>query len=237
MKKILNIFKKKEAASTCDLQYINNLLNRMDSEEKLPQSGPFESSNDTVSFQAYREAEKLSNLEILPFIKTKLNTLENEHDFMKLGFILAGLLGNVRSEKGNEIYVEICSKFCPQTGDSLKLSSLIRGAKKAKIKECYEFVKSTLNHDGINHMGDAIEYLGHVIGKNTISIIGAFLDKDCYEKCNPMYCAWALTEIGSEEAIPYLERAVSRNRKGRKGWQRDAVAYCTEAIDKLKQLE
>jgi len=218
--------------TTSDPGYIEDLIKRMNSDDELPQSGPFKSSRDTVSFQANREAERLDDLSVLSQIDERVHKGKKlkSGDSTDLAKILSELIRNTDDPTAIDLYLELI-KRSPNTGGPTMY--LISGAKNARIRECWGFVISQLGTKNSSVLSTAIEYFGAIGNKDGIPIIGDLLDADCNGVTNPMYCAMALEKIGHKDALPYLERAVSRHKKSRKREGIDARAYSAKAIQYL----
>jgi hypothetical protein len=218
--------------SVSDPDYIADLILRMNSAEVLPQSGPFKSSKDTVKFQAYREAERLADVAVLPQIaaqitaRKKLKSVESRN----LAKILSELIRNTDDTTAVGLYLELIERS-PTTGPPTMY--LISGARKARIRECREFVVDQLgtNYDPV--LSEAIQYFGAIGDESDIPIVGDLLDADCNGVTHPMYCAMALQEIGHKDALPYLTRAVSRHQESRKQEGIDTRYFSEKAIEAI----
>ena len=150
---------------------------------------------------------------------------------MGIAFIVSHIIKNTGSKEFIDLYMKIPTKDC----DSETLMYLIDGAREAKITEYYDSVIKMIDiklRDDL-HLSSAIEYFCEVIGESAIDIIGNILDNDCWGRCDPFYCSVGLGNIGNKRAIPYLTRAIDRNKKGRKGWQRELVGYSEDAIKRI----
>jgi len=210
--------------------YIADLLTRMTSEERLPQSGPLPSSEDWVSWQAFREAEELDDLATLPQIEAEFLRSPPPDRLMNLAFILAGLIANTRSLAGIALFLRM-GEATPD--DPINIHSMISYAEKARISECRAFALSHLETKHRLVLGQVISYLGKLGDPGDIAIIGSLLDEDCWGLGCGFYCAIALKEIGHPDALPYLRRAVDRHRKARKKVDKDTRNWSAWAIEKI----
>lgn len=78
--------------------YLADLLKRMDSKKELPvPKGRSRSNRDTVSWQAYAEANRIDSLTILPQIAEQLGLVETTQGLIKLAKVLAGVIQNTKS--------------------------------------------------------------------------------------------------------------------------------------------
>lgn len=220
--------------TTSDPGYIEDLIARFNSDEELPQSGPFKSSKDTVCFQANREAERLDDIAVLPQIAERVTAAKKlkSGESKNLAKILSELIRNTGDSSAIDLYLDLISRSPTTRGPTMWL---ISGAKKAKLKECRDFVIDQLATDYGPVLSAAIEYFGAIGDEKDIPIVGDLLDVDCNGVTNPMYCAMALEEIGHKDALPYLTRAVSRHEKSRTREGIDARAYSAKAIASLSK--
>lgn len=212
-----------------ELNYIEDLMRRMNTREE---GDVFSPSSETVSFRAYRETEKLTDLSILQQI-IKIVTSSKKLDSAtskNLAKILSELIRNTHDSSAINMYLELIDRS-PISWDTTMY--LISGAQRAKIRECRDFVLGHLETKHDNVLSTLIEYFGELGDKNDISIIGDLLDADCNGITNPMYCAFALKKIGHKDALPYLERAVARHAKSRKREGIDTLSYSANAIETL----
>ncbi len=213
------------------MNYIANLIERLNSDEELPQSGPVKTSSDTVSFQACREVEKINDVALVSEMEEYYKSTKRWGDIKNLSFICSWLIANTGSNEAKEFYLKLKRKGA----SSNTMMYLIDGALKGNISEYAPYVREMMEIEAKSncHYSSGIEYLGEVLGKKAVHEIGEILDNDCYGRCEPFYCCFALERIGSKEAIPYLEKAIERNRSGRKKWQAEVVYYSESAIAKI----
>jgi hypothetical protein len=211
------------------MSYIENLINRFHSEEKLSERFGVFNQIDTVSQKAKREAAKINDIGYLDELREFYKKNKKWKYIVDLASICSSLIVNTKSAEAKEFYLQLKRKGASST----TMSFLIMGATRANLKEYAPIVREMMQTEvgTNNHYSSAIEYLAEVIGEPSVNEIGDSLDNDCYGRCNPFYCCFALQKINSVSALPYLERAIERNKKGRKQWQTDTVGYSMEAIE------
>ena len=82
-------------------------------------------------------------------------------------------------------------------------------------------------------LGAAIRCLGRMGGASALPTIGALLDDECRGLCDPVYCVWALEEIGGDEAVTILKRTIERHARSRKSASRELCGYAEVALEKI----
>ena len=214
------------------MNYIQDLIERINSDEELPQSGLCKSSQDTVSWQAYREAEKINDITCLVEMKEIAKSSKRWSDVVDLAFICSWLIKNTGENDARRFYLSLKRKRASST----TMMYLIDGATEAGLEEYAEPVREMMKIEfkkaGL-HFSSGIEYLGRVLKEKAVKEIGEALDNDCWNKCDPFYCCIQLGNIGSLEATPYLTRAVERHKPGKKGSKRDVYVYALNALNEL----
>lgn len=209
--------------------YVKDLLARLDSREELPQTGPFKSSKDTVSYHAHREAEKISDTSLIPALLEQMAKAKKSRDFQKLAIVLGGIAANTKDPASHAAYKTLMERTPRPDHAWLYLLEI---AKKADIAVARPFAFQVLEDpqgDGLA-LSMAINYLGTRGNADAVPAIGRALDADCDGLCNPMRCVVALREIGHKDAIPYLQRAAERHAKSRKKDLKETRDYAKEAM-------
>lgn len=211
--------------------YVADLLKRMTSREKLPQSGPFPSSKDTVSFQAYAESKRLADPAILPQIEAEIERASKAQTFRDLAHVLAGLQKNAPTPEAVRLYRKLLERA---PADDETVMYLIQGIREGGFRECRDYVMARLENPGELYLDEILEYFEDLGERTDVPIVGALLDADCNGKVHPMYCVFALEKMGFPEGVPYLERAVARHEKARKKDLVETRGYALSALAKLR---
>jgi hypothetical protein len=202
----------------------------MKSKEMLPQSGPFVSSVDSVSWQAHREAERLDDVSVVPQIEEQFRAAKAPNILNNIAFILAGLIANIRSPEAISLFLEVAEAVPDKPID---VHYVISYARRARLPECRDYVLRHLDTKSKLVLAQVVQFLGEMGDEGDIPTIGALLDSDCHGLgCGP-YCASALGMIGHRDGLPYLERAVERHRKARKNVDKDTRIAAEFAINKI----
>ena len=214
--------------------HLADLLERMDSEEKLPASGKLWSTADTVSFQAYREAERLTDTSLVPELREAIRTAKQVRTFEKLTFILGGLIANTRDPEAISVF-EFLMQRAPES-DSVWYY-ILNHARKARIREAISEairIATTMPFKRTMALEEAIVYLGALGFPEALLIVGDLLDRDCDGRGHPMHCTWALGDLEDPAALPYLRRAIERHRKSRKKMPSEIREFAHMAIERIE---
>ena len=210
-------------------RYIADLLPRMGSKEMLPQTGDARSSVDSVSWQAFREAERLGDASVMPQIEELFLEARRPDELVNLLFILASLITNTRSQDAISLFLRV-AEAVPNT--PIEVHYVISHARKARVSECRDYVLRQLDTKHGLVLGEVIQFLGELGRQRDISTIGELLDSDC----RGLGCgltALGAGNLGHRDGLPYLVRAVERHLKARKNVDKDTL---NSAIDAIKRI-
>jgi hypothetical protein len=213
--------------------YLLDLMERMDSKEKLPGVEQVKSSADTVSWHAYQEVNKLANVGLLPAIRERIRVAKKSRDFQKLSFILGRLIHNTQDADAHAAFDYLMERV--PASENMWVH-ILESARAARIASAKPHALRAIQEPSTKELAltAAIKYLGTMGGVDAIPLIGALLDADCEDRCHPMYCVVALQEIGHADALPYLQHAVDRHEKARKRIYIQTCAYAESAIEAIK---
>jgi hypothetical protein len=213
--------------------YLADLMERMDSKEKMPGVEKVKTSADLVSWNAYREVDKLANLKLIPAIRERTRIAKKVRDFTKLSSILGRLIHNTQDADAHAAFDYLMERAPASQDVWMYLLQSARGSRNETAKtHALRFIQDPSTKELA--LTAAIQYLGTMGGIEIIPMIGALLDVDCEDRCDPMYCVVALQEIGHADALPYLQRAVDRHAKARKRIYIGTCAYARAAIEAIK---
>lgn len=207
--------------------YVANLMRRMDSEELAPGVERLESTADQIGFRAYREAESLADLELLPAIEAALDQTD---DYDKLAAMLEGLIRNTRDPQCINAFLAVLKAVRDNESEA---HYVIARARKLRLPECRDMVRQHLqSRDGMT-LAETIGYLGDVGEASDVAPIASLLERECDGICHPMYCVFALESLGGEEAVQALRQAAERLAGSAEGRSREAAAYARSALERL----
>jgi hypothetical protein len=213
--------------------YLSDLMERLESKEKMPGVEQIKSSADTVSWHANQEVNELANLKLIPAILERTRNTKKVRDFTKLSSILGRLIHNTQDAEANAAFDYLMER-APESQEVWM--SLLQSARASRIETAKTHAMRIIQEPSTKELAltAAIEYLGAMGGIEAIPLIGALLDVDCEGRCDPMYCVTALQEIGRADALPYLQRAVDRHAKARKQIPKQTCGYAKAAIEAIK---
>ena len=211
--------------------YLEDLLLRMDSKERLPQSGPMISSKDSVAWVAHREAEHLDDLGLIPELNTLIAKAKCVRELQKLA-IVTGHLNRNTDGQAHETY-DLLLQHTPDSDTAWHYvfdcarKSGIESARPYALKVIAEPFKGDLA------FASAIQYLGVMGSSEDVKLLGDLLDSNCKGNCHPMYSVVALQNLGHRSAIPYLRRAIDARVKSRKSEDLETAGYARFAIEHI----
>lgn len=190
-------------------QYLTELINRMCDDSDQNMVAGFDSSK-TISWIATREAEKLTEEE---YIEQLINFIDNEKIKKKRDkgyFILSKIAKNTNNFKATKFLIY---RLVKETDKYVLMSILdrISDLNKPKGTDLSNIIKATENEKWqIRHSAiGALKNTNDEIAEQQIIKVLNSTD----DKFNIMYCISTLYDIGTENAIPHLEKHLtSRTR-------------------------
>ena len=217
-------------ADVMSLAYLNNLLERMDSNELAPQFAALTSSSQTIGWQAHREAEQLDDVDLLSHLECLVEQAKRVRDFQKIAILLGNFVKNTSS--GHQAFSRLMSRA---PSSDAAWDYILTQAKKAKIAAARPYAIRILTKPFKREMAfiAAIELIGILGLPEDLVQIAELLDNDCNGKCHPMYCVFALANIGEPAAIPHLEKCIEKRTGSRKKTDRETIEYAKFAIEHI----
>ena len=217
-----------------DEDKLYDLIARMTIKEQLT------SSEESVSWNAYREAERISDETVYPILKKIIeenhkNKAVREAAYVIIGYSLRNIFNKEacifliqRLDEETDKYVVACIL------DKLARIHIPEDIDMSLVIKCSQNDKWLIRHSALNALGSSAApstaSSARLNGKSTkeaVTIVD--LDEKKYEY-EIIYANASLGSIGSKEDIPFLEKHV----KSRKRDIRDSARF---AIDRIKERE
>lgn len=180
--------------------YITDLINRM-LDHTWPEGAT--SSEDTLSWQAYREAEKLDNENLIPefiaFIESEKNTEKRGKAYWILGKItqntgnqasLQYLINQLEKEQNNSVLGEILTAI-----------EHIKKPAETDLNPIFKILKS----DNEEIKNEAIVALSHTENPRVEPIIVEICQNENTHEYRLWRCIWILQHVGTRASLPVLE--------------------------------
>src|SRR5690554_2845801 len=204
-------------------QYLIELIGRMCDDSDQEMVAGFDSSK-TISWIATREAEKITEEKYIPQLICFIEIEKNKKKRGKAYFILSKIAKNTDNLEATEFLI---SRIEKET-DKYILSSILDGLadlNKPKGTNLENIIKATENEKWqIRHSAiGALKKTNDSIAENQIIKILNNIE----DKYNILYCISTLNDIGTENAIPHLEKYLASRT-------RDIKSGAKYAIEKIK---
>lgn len=207
-------------------EYIKSLIGRMARVEKN-----FTSSSTSISWHAYRAAEKLKSPEYYPilkkFILSDQDHERNEKEIREAYFIMGKLLGKVSSDEYCKFYIQQLEKETDIDIIACMLDRLSEISISSDIDINPVVVHSQSDKWLVRH--SAIKALGSSDRKESRDALAYYLNQANERKYRYeiYYAASAIAEIGEVEDISMLEKHLDSRDKD--------IRYSSEfAIEKIR---
>ena len=190
-------------------KYLTNLIDRMNdtSDQKME---PGYKSSETVSWEALREAKKLDNIDFVPQLIHFIDKEKNRKNRDRAYFILGYLAKNTSDDSATQFLIHRIDKET----DKYIIGSLldrIAELKKPKGTDLNPIIDATKNNKWlIRH--SAIQALKNSDDQVSEQTLIDILDKsdDPYDLA---YSNSTLNRIGTQKAIPHLEKHLSSRKR------------------------
>ncbi|MEM9410651.1 MAG: hypothetical protein AAGA30_06030 [Planctomycetota bacterium] len=212
------------------LEYLQDLLKRMDNNDLAPQFAALTSNTQTISWQAHREAEQLDDAKLLPHLECLVEQAKRVRDFQKIAIVLGNFVKN--TSLGHHAFSQLMSRA---PSSDAAWDYILTQARKAKIAAARPYAIRILKKPFKREMAfiEAIELIGVLGIPEDLLLIAELLDNDCNGKCHPMYCVFALANIGELAAVPHLEKCIKKRRGSRKRVDHETIDYAKFAIEHI----
>ncbi len=205
-------------------KYLVELISRMNDEsDKTNKSGY--NSSDTISWKALREAEKIDNVNYIPELIAFIDSEKDKKKRNRAYFLLGHIAKNTNDIGATKYLIGRVEKET----DKYILSSLldrIAKLKKPKGIDLKPLIEATRNSKWqIRHSAiDSLQNSEDEVAEDTlIDILST--SEDFYDIT---YANATLSYIGTEKALPYLEKNLSSRKRDVK----DSAKFAIESINK-----
>ena len=190
-------------------EYLNDLLARMldDSDRDMR---PYDSSM-TISWKAFREAEKLSEISFIPQL---IEFIDNEKDKKKRDhayFILGQIAKNTNDITATKYLISRIDK----EDDKYVISSLLDSIcylHKPKNTDIQPIINAIDNKNWqIKH--SAIQALQQTNNQSVEDRLIKILENSASDEYDLMYVNWTLANVGTKKSIPFLTKLLSHKKQ------------------------
>ena len=208
-----------------DEDKLYDLIARMTIKEQLT------SSEESVSWNAYREAERISDETVYPILKKIIEENHKNKAVRRAAYVIIGY--SLRNIFNKEACIFLIQKLDEET-DRQGVESIIEGLSRIHIPEdidmslvikCSQNDKWQIRHSALDALGSSATKAN----RNALLFFINQEDENKY-KYEIIYANASLGKIGLKEDIPFLEKHI----KSRK---RDIRASALFAIDRIKERE
>ena len=189
------------------------------------------SSKESVSWNAYREAERISDETVYPILKKIIEENHKNKAVRRAAYVIIGY--SLRNIFNKEACIFLIQKLDEET-DRQGVESILEGLSRIHIPEdidmslvikCSQNDKWLIRHSALNALGSSATKAN----RNALLFFINQEDENKY-KYEIIYANASLGKIGLKEDIPFLEKHI----KSRK---RDIRASALFAIDRIKERE
>ncbi len=206
--------------------YLENLLARLASDEKLPiPPGKPESNVYTVSWQAHREAERIEDPALIPQIAEYLQKSKNPPGLEDLAFVLTWFIKNTGNKPAEKLLGELLKRIPPKFRI---LRQVFWSLDRAPTPEVRAFARKHIPHKSWDIEGSALEVLAAAANPWDFQFLSKALLSGKLHESNLAACIEAAVGAGEGRAKPILEKFIKKyGTKSRKHF----VLVAKEAIE------
>ena len=208
-------------------EYLVDIISRMnDKSDQIMESGY--NSSDTISWKALREAEKVDNVNYIPEL---IEFIDSEKD-KKIRDKAYFLLGHIAKNTNDVGATKYMIKRVDKESDKYVVSSLLdrianlkkpNGIDLEPIINAIESDKWTIRQSAIQSLKNSEDKIAE---KTLIGILSN--SEDQYDLT---YANATLNNIGTEKAIPYLEKHLNSRKRDVKGSAKFAIESIKKRTD------
>ena len=189
------------------------------------------SSEESVSWNAYREAERISDETVYPILKKIIEENHKNKAVRRAAYVIIGY--SLRNIFNKEACIFLIQKLDEET-DRQGVESILEGLSRIHIPEdidmslvikCSQNDKWQIRHSALDALGSSSTHAN----REALLFFINQEDENKY-KYEIIYANASLGKIGLKEDIPFLEKHI----KSRK---RDIRASALFAIDRIKERE
>lgn len=208
-----------------DEDKLYDLIARMTIKEQLT------SSEESVSWNAYREAERISDETVYPILKKIIEENHKNKAVREAAYVIIGY--SLRNIFNKEACIFLIQRLDEET-DKYVVACILDNLARIHIPEdidmslvikCSQNDKWLIRHSALNALGSSSTH----VNREALLFFINQEDEKKYEY-EIIYANASLGSIGSKEDIPFLEKHV----KSRKRDIRDSARF---AIDRIKERE
>jgi len=210
-------------------EYLVDIISRMnDKSDQIMVSGY--NSSDTISWKALREAEKVDNVNYIPELIKFIDSEKDKKKRDKAYFLLGHIAKNTNDVGATEYLIKRVDK----ESDKYIVSSLLdriaylkkpNGIDLQPIINAIESDKWSIRQSAIQSLKNSDD----IIAENTL--IGILSNSE--DQYDLTYANATLNNIGTEKAIPYLEKHLNSRKRDVKG----SAKFAIESIKKRSDGE
>ncbi len=185
------------------------------------------------AFPARREAEKLDDVSLLPWLGRPVRAAGTHDQFIDLSEMLRALTSNTGSAEAADLYVELTRRVSPEH-DADRV--LLLGAAKGRVAGCRDVMLGFYNSEESDLLVEVVHYLTAFGGPYDIRLIGELLDRDQPGGDADLQGVVALEMIGHPDGIPYLERVIEQHQGGEETSDKRMTQCAKRALRTIARL-
>lgn len=188
-------------------QYITDLIGRM-----LDYSWPegATSSEDTASWKAYREAEKLDNESLIPEFIAFIESEKNDEKRSKAYWVLGKITENTSNQATLQYLVNQLEKEQKNSvlGEILTGIEHIKKPAETDLNPIFNILKS----DNEEIKNEAIVALSHTENPRVEPLLLEICQNENTDEYRLWRCIWILQHVGTRASLPVLEILAGHNK-------------------------
>ncbi len=188
-------------------------------------------SDNSTSWRAHGEARSLADASLIPKIKELLNGRLSRAEFRKALFILGCVTRNTGSAEGQQLILSLLSREYRRRKD---LNAVISAAATCHLKEASPLVRQLFLADNWRHVLDALDFFRETKDDSAIDDIARYI-RECPR--HGLLGIFALSDIGSPKAVPYLLGVITGNLTGERKVKPEWRHFAIRALGKVKAVE
>jgi HEAT repeat protein len=188
-------------------------------------------SANSTSSKARQEMNRLSDSTLVPGIAELFTTKLKRRDYYYLASILGAVTRNSDSTEGRNLLLRLFDEKPARKDD---IDALIHAAALCKNRDAYPVIRGYFFADGEHHVMSALDFFKALGDDIAVNDIGVKIQEITEYR---LLCIFALSDLGSPKAYPYLMEMAKRDYTSRKKEERQWRYYSIHTLGKLKAVE
>lgn len=191
----------------------------------------YDRSSNGNMLREHEVLKRVADPTLLPAMSDRFRSKLTHREYYHLCRLLGAVTRNTDSDEGRRLIASLLSNENLHKED---VDSLLRAAKECCAREAFPLVVARFKQSDNAHFTTCLDYFEALKDDASVEVIGSEIRERPH---NCLLSVFALEEIGSPKAWPYLIELVERDLTSKKAEESEWRFYSIHALGKLKATE